>query len=144
METNLLITLVHKFANNKLKALESIDRPVTNTKVERKGNSLIDLLEKMKSLDSPLEKERDFEPHHRSASVKTMIDNWHNRQKSSLINIDIPINMIYTKDDKRNDLRTLKTTLTKKKEYNFMHIAHEKGDMIDIERGKGIIKRKTR
>ena len=98
----------------------------------------------MKSLDSPLEKERDFEPHHRSASVKTMIDNWHNRQKSSLINIDIPINMIYTKDDKRNDLRTLKTTLTKKKEYSFMHIAHEKGDMIDIERGKGIIKRKTR
>ena len=52
--------------------------------------------------------------------------------------------MIYTKDDKRNDLRTLKTTLTKKKEYSFMHIAHEKDDMIDIERGKGIIKRKTK
>ena len=109
METNLLITLIDKFANNKLKALESIDRPVTYTKVERKGNSLIDLLEKMKSLDSPLEKERDFEPHHRSLLVKTMIDNWHNRQKSSLISIDIPINTINTKDDKRNDLRTLKS-----------------------------------
>ena len=82
---------------------------MTYTKAERKGNSLIDLFEKMKSLDSPLEKERDFEPHHRSPYVKTMIDNWHNRQKSSLINIDIPINMIYTKDDKRNDLRTLKS-----------------------------------
>ena len=85
---------------------------MTYTKVERKGNSLIDLFEKMKSLDSPLEKERDLEPHHRSPSVKTMIDNWHNRQKSSLISIDIPIHMTYTKDDKRNDLRTLKTTLT--------------------------------
>ena len=95
METNLLITLIDKFANNKLKALESIDRPVMYTKVERKGNSLIDLFEKMKSLDSPLEKERDLELHHRSPSVKTMIDNWHNTQKSNLISTDIPINDIY-------------------------------------------------
>ena len=84
-----------ELVNNKLKALESIDRPVMYTKVERKGNSLIDLFEKMKSLDSPLEKERDLELHHRSPSVKTMIDNWHNTQKSNLISTDIPINDIY-------------------------------------------------
>ena len=39
----------------------------------------------MKSLDSPLEKERDFEPHHKSPSVKTMIDNWHNKYWHTLI-----------------------------------------------------------
>ena len=37
-QSNTLLELV----NNKLKALESVDRPVTYTKVERKGNSLID------------------------------------------------------------------------------------------------------
>ena len=70
-----------------------------------------------------------------------MINNWHNRQKSSLISIDIPINTIYTKDDKRNDLRTLKTTLTEKKEYSSMHIVQEKDDMADIEKEKCIIKK---
>ena len=49
--------------------------------------------------------------------------------------------MTYTKDDKRNDLRTLKTTLTEKKEYSSMHIVQEKDDMIDIEREEGIIKK---
>ena len=49
--------------------------------------------------------------------------------------------MTYTKDDKRNDLRTLKTTLIEKKEYSSMHIVQEKDDMIDIEREEGIIKK---
>lgn len=51
-----------ELVNKELKALESIDKPVTYTKVERKSYSSMDLLEKMKSLNSPLEKERDFEP----------------------------------------------------------------------------------
>ena len=66
------------------------------TKVERKSNSLMDLLEKMKILNSPLEKEKNFEPHHKSPLVKTMIDDLHNeieRQKDSLIKtIDKEIN----------------------------------------------------
>ena len=68
-----------------------------------------------------------------------MIDNWHNRQQSSLISTDILINMTYIKDDKKNNLRILKTTLTEKKEY--MHIVQEKDDTIDIKREKCIIKK---
>jgi len=49
--------------------------------------------------------------------------------------------MTYIKDDKKNDLRVLKTTLTEKKQY--MHIVQEKDDMIDIEREKCIIKKRT-
>ena len=58
----------------------------------------MDLLEKMKILNSPLEKEWDFELHHRSPLVKTMADNLHNeteRQKDSLIKtIDQEINQL--------------------------------------------------
>ena len=56
----------------------------------------MDLLEKMKILNSPLEKEKNFEPHHKSPLVKTMTDDLHNeieRQKDSLIKtIDKEIN----------------------------------------------------
>ena len=37
-----------------------------NTRVERKNDSFLDLFERMKALKSELEKEREFEPHHRS------------------------------------------------------------------------------
>ena len=53
----------------------------------------MDLLERMKTLNSELEKEREFQPHHRSPLAKTVIDNWHYRQKNNLVSTDISINM---------------------------------------------------
>ena len=57
----------------------------------------------MKTLNSKLEKEREFEPHHRSPLAKTMIDNWHNRQKINLVSTDISINMINIKNNKKDN-----------------------------------------
>ena len=48
----------------------------------------------MKALNSPLKKEIEFEPHHRSPLTKTMTDNWHNRQKDNLTSTEISMNMI--------------------------------------------------
>ena len=59
--------------NKKLESLEIVD--IKSTKVERKNDSFLDLLERMKALNSKLEKEREFEPYHRSPLAKTMIDN---------------------------------------------------------------------
>ena len=81
--------------NKKLESLEIVERSITNTKVERKNGSFLGLLEKMNALNSKLEKEREFEPHHRSPLAKTMIDNWHNRQKNNLVSTNISINMTY-------------------------------------------------
>ena len=61
--------------NKKLKSLETVERSITYTKVERKNDSFFNLLEKMKALNS----EREFEHHHKSPLAKTMIDNWHDR-----------------------------------------------------------------
>ena len=68
--------------NKKLESLEAIERSVTverqnDSSVERKNDSFLDLYERLKALNSPLKNEREFEPHHRSSSIKTMIDNWH-------------------------------------------------------------------
>ena len=60
--------------NKKLESLEAIERSVT---VERKNDSFLDLYERLKALNSPLKNEREFEPHHRSSSTKTMTDNWY-------------------------------------------------------------------
>ena len=60
--------------NKKLESLEAIERSVT---LERKNDSFLDLYERLKALNSPLKNEREFEPHHRSSSTKTMTDNWH-------------------------------------------------------------------
>ena len=54
---------------------------MTYTKVETKSDSLMDLLEKVKSL-----REKDFEPHLRSPVANLMADNWYNetnREKDS-------------------------------------------------------------
>ena len=112
--------------NKKLESLETMERSITNTIVERKNDNFLDLLERMKALNSKLEKEREFEPHHRSPLAKTMINNWHNRQKNYLVSTDIYINMTDIKNskkdslietiDERNDIKTLKTTLTDDKE----------------------------
>ena len=95
-----------------------MERSITNTKVERKNDNFLDLLERMKALNSELEKAREFEPHHRSPLAKTMIDNWYNRQKNNLVSTDISINKTYIKNskkdslietiDERNDIKTLK------------------------------------
>ena len=61
--------------NKKLKSLENVERSTIYTKVERKNDSFLDLYERKKSLNSPLEKEREFKPHHRSPLTKTMTDN---------------------------------------------------------------------
>ena len=65
-----------------MESLEAIER---STMVERKNDridSFLDVYEKIKALN--LEQERNFEPHQRSSLV---IDNWHDRKSSSLVNI---------------------------------------------------------
>ena len=128
--------------NKKLEYLETVERSITNTKVERKNDSFLDFLERMKVLNLELEKEtEEFEPHHRSPLAKTVIDNWHNRQKNNL-STDISINMTDIKNskkdslietiDKRNDVKTLKTTLIDNKEDS--HIVEKKSGMIEVEK----------
>ena len=115
--------------NKKLESLETVERTITK---ERKNDSILDLLERMKALNSELEKEREFEPHHRSLLAKTMTDNWHNERNSVIENChnsrkdgrelkatERPIAITYKdnkKDYKKNnknyDLKDLKTTFT--------------------------------
>ena len=105
--------------NKKLESLENIDKSVIYTKVEKKSDSFLDLYERMKALNSHLKQESKFEPHHRSFSTKTMIDNWHinnNRKdetglqtlKATDIRVDRKTNPIEEStthiEDKRKDL----------------------------------------
>ena len=83
----------------------------------------------MKALNS----EREFEPHHRSPLAKTMIDNWNNRQKMTDIKNSKKDNLIETSDE-RNNVKTLKTTLTESKEGG--HIMQQKSGMIEVEKEK--------
>ena len=128
--------------NKKLESLETVERSITYTRIERKNDSFLDLLERMKALNSKLEKEREFEPHHRSPLTKTMIDNWHNEKNSVIENWHInssrkddrelkvterPIAITY-KDNKKHfgkdDLNKegLKTILTEKKQNSSIEI----------------------
>ena len=84
--------------NKKLESLETMERSITNTKVEKKNGSFLDLLERMKALNS----EREFEPHYRSPLTKTMIDNWQNERNSVTENQLI--------NNSRKDDRELKAT----------------------------------
>ena len=70
-------------------------------------------MKKIKALNS--EQERNFEPHQRSSLV---IDNWHDRKNSSLVSTDRLINITCRKADERNNLKTLETTLTERKDYS--------------------------
>ena len=127
--------------NKKLESLEIVERSITNTKVGRKNDSFLELLKKMKALN--LEKEREFEAYHKSPLAKTMTDNWHNRQKDNLVSTDISMNMTDIKNskkyslietsDEQNNLKTLKTTLTEKKESSPIEIMQKEDD---IERQK--------
>ena len=51
--------------------MEATERSVI---VESKNDSFLDLYERLKALNSPLKNEREFEPHYRSSSTKTMTD----------------------------------------------------------------------
>ena len=97
--------------NKKLESLETVERSITYTKVERKNDSFLDLLDRMKALNS----KREFEPHHRSPLTKPMTDNWHDRQKNKFVSTDRLINTTCRKDDERNDLKKI---MTKSKEDN--------------------------
>ena len=99
--------------NKNLESLETVGRSITNTKVERKNDSFFGLLERMKISNSKLEKEREFEPHHRSPLAKTTIDNWHNRQKNNLVSTNISINMTNIKNSKKDSL-DIKKKIVKK------------------------------
>ena len=147
--------------NKKLESLETIKRSTLYTKVERKNDSFLDLLERMKALNSPLEKEREFEPHHRSPLAKTMTDNWHNKRNSVIENWHInsrkddrelkatnkPIAITYKdnkKDFGKDDLKKegLKTILTQKKQNSSIEIMQYKDDTKRTTRieDKGIVK----
>ena len=54
--------------------MEATERSII---VEREKDSFLDLYERLKALNSPLKNEREFEPHHRSSSTKTMTDCWY-------------------------------------------------------------------
>ena len=99
----------------------------------------------MKALNS--EKEREFEPYHKSPLVKTMTNNWHTRQKDNLVSTDISMNMTDIKSSKkdslietidaRNDVKILKTTLIDIKEDS--HIVQKKLGMIEVEKERNPI-----
>ncbi|KAL0001319.1 hypothetical protein SO802_015100 [Lithocarpus litseifolius] len=68
----------------------------------------MDLYERIKALNSPSRKEREFEPHHRSLSTQTMTNNWHNRKIDNLVSTDRITNIIYKnkeKDSKKDDFK---------------------------------------
>ena len=79
---------------------------------------------------------------------KTMIDNWHNRQKNNLVGTNISINMTDIKNskkdslietiDERNKVKTLKTTLTDSKEDS--HTVQKKSGMIEVEKKSSVVK----
>ena len=102
--------------NKKSESLEAIERSTT---VERKNDrdnridNFLDLYERIKALNS--DQERNFEPHQRSSLVT---DNWHDRKNSSLVSTNRFINITCRKDDEKNNLKTLETTCTERKDYS--------------------------
>ena len=102
--------------NKKSESLEAIERSTT---VERKNDrdnridNFLDLYERIKALNS--DQERNFEPHQRSSLVT---DNWHDRKNSSLVSTNRFINITCRKDDEKNNLKTLETTRTERKDYS--------------------------
>ena len=142
--------------NKKLESLEIIERPTICTKVERKNDSFLDLLKKMKVLNS----EREFEPHYRSLLTKTMIDNWHNEKNSVIENQHINSNRKddrklkaterliaityednkkdYEKDNKNHELKDL---FTENKDNSHIEIVQDKLDMIDGDKEKGMVRK---
>ena len=142
--------------NKKLESLETMERSITNTKVEMKNDSFLDILERMKTLNS----EREFEPHHRSPLTKTMTDNWHKERNSVIENWHIngnrkddrelkaterPIAITY-KDNKKdykkdNKIHELKDLFTEKKDNSHIEIVQDKLDINDGDKEKGMMRK---
>ena len=122
--------------NKKLESLEIVERYTVNTKVERKNDSFLDLRERMKTLNLESEKEREFEPHHRSPLSKTMTNYWHNERNNVLENWHI--------NNSRKDDRELKATerpiaityKDNKKDYEKDNKNHDLKDLKDNFYGK--------
>ena len=70
-------------------------------------------MKKIKALNS--KQERNFEPYQRSSLV---IDNWYDRKNSNLVSTDKFINITCRKEDGKNNLKTLETSLTERKDYS--------------------------
>ena len=80
-----------------------------------------------------------------------MIDNWHNKQNDNLESTEISMNMTDIKNDKKdsliktkdeqNNLKTLKTTLTERKESSVIEIIQKKLDIMDEDKEKGMIRK---
>ena len=67
-----------------------------------------------------------------------MIDNWHNRQKNSKKDIkNSKRDSLIETIDKRNNVKTLKTTLADSKEDS--HIVQKKSGMIEVEKERSPI-----
>ena len=118
--------------NKKLESLENIDRFAIYTKVEKKSDSFLDLYERLKALNSPLKNEREFEPHHRSSSTKTMTDNCYMNN--------------YSKEEIDKNLPTLKA-INRSVDEKTDPIKERVTCIEDKDRGKiktGMVKRNTR
>ena len=105
--------------------MEATERSVI---VERKNDSVLDLYERLKALNSPLKNEREFEPHHRSSSTKPMTNSCYinNNKKEEIdknlqtlkatdIRVDRKTNPIEERvtriEDKRKDFIKEKSTI---------------------------------
>ena len=133
-----------------------MERSIINTRVEKKSDSFLDLLERLKSLNL----EREFESYHKSPLTKTMTDNWHNERNSVIENWHInssrkddrklkaterPIAITY-KDNKKdyekdNKNHELKDLFTENKDNSHIEIVQDKLDIIDGDKEKGMIRK---
>ena len=118
--------------NKKLESLETKERSIINTRVEKKSDSFFDLQEKLKALNS----EREFEPHHKSPLTKTMIDNWYNKRNSVIENQHINSSRKDDKELKATERPIAITYKDNKKDYEKDKNNHDLKDLKDNFYGK--------
>ena len=63
--------------NKNLESLETVERSIINTEVERKNDSFLDLLERMKTLNSELEKDAHNRQNFLSLIDRVIFQKWH-------------------------------------------------------------------
>ena len=119
--------------NKKLESLETIERSTLYTKLERKNDSFLDLLERMKALNS----EREFEPHHRSPLTKTMTENWHiNSSRKD----DRELKTIPTEKKQNSSIEIMQCKEDKKKDFDerkdYSYVVQKKTEMIEVDKEK--------
>ena len=127
--------------NKKLESLENIDRFAIYTKVEKKSDSFLDLYERLKALNSPLKNEREFEPHHRSSSTKTMTDNCYmNNYSKEEINKNLPtLKAINRSVDEKTDPIKERVTRIEDKDRGKIKKGMVKETLEKFERQKSLI-----